>query len=239
MKTNLIIALFLGFFLASCNTEVIKPKGEIVTESYDLKDFTEIEAESEFQVYLTFSDTEDKLEIESNSNLHDRMIVEKIGNRLVLRFKNGLILDTDDKKVINAYITTSSVDVFEGSGASGFFLQNELDVDKIKIDLTGASKFEGSVSTEHIKSDASGASKIILTGSTKTLQTDLSGASTIEDYDFTCDHLIADLSGASKIKAWVNETLIIKASGASEVNYRGDGTVTAEDLSGASRINRN
>ncbi len=238
MKANIIIALFLGLFLASCNTEIIKPKGEVITKTYDLKNFTEIEAQDAFQVYVTFSDTEDKVEIESNSNFHDRMAIEKIGDRLMLRFENTITIDHDDT-VINAYITTSNIDVFDGSGASTFFLQNELNTDQVQIDLSGASNFEGSLSVDQLKSDLSGASKLEISGTAQTLEADLSGASNLENYEFTCDHLIADLSGASKIKVSVEQSLVVKASGASEINYRGNGSITSQNLSGASRINRN
>ncbi len=77
-----------------------------------------------------------------------------------------------------------------------------------------------------------------LEGTTNLFNAEASGASDIKAFGLTSQQLKADISGASSINITVDKTLDVIASGASGVNYKGNGKVISEDVSGASRINK-
>ena len=74
-------------------------------------------------------------------------------------------------------------------------------------------------------------------GSTESLSLDATGASTLSDFDMVVqDKANIRLSGASNANLTINGTIDISASGASNLRYKGTGSITDIDLSGASQV---
>jgi len=81
--------------------------------------------------------------------------------------------------------------------------------------------------------DLSGASKIFIVGETDEANYTFSGASNYSGFGFIANTMELNISGASHANVNVIETLIVDASGASEVIYKGDPELFL-DLSGSS-----
>ena len=75
-----------------------------------------------------------------------------------------------------------------------------------------------------------------LFGSISSLEAEISGSSDLLDYDLNISNLDINLYGASTAFLSVNESISIKASGASVLNYKGDATIQESELSGSSSI---
>lgn len=238
MKNNALLILCLSFtvLFSSCLQENVRPSGDITTISYDLAGFDGIEASHSFDVYVTFSDGGDAVEIEANDNLHDEMVIEKVANKLVIRLKNNTNIRGTAK--LKAYITTSQSTDFAGSGATDFIFQNQLDASQIKVSLSGASSLTGDLLSNHIKADLSGASELEISGTTQSLNIEASGASSMENYGLSTNQVDADLSGASSVQLTVNELLNVEASGASNLYYKGDGLIDKLSISGGSKVSK-
>ena len=65
-----------------------------------------------------------------------------------------------------------------------------------------------------------------------------SGVSNIKAYDLSAEDVISESSGASNIYVSASKTLSAKASGASNVNYKGDAKVDNNESSIASRVRK-
>lgn len=235
-------ALFIGFtvicclILSSCDYERIQASGDITTREVNYSDYNGLKVSNAFNAYVAFSDMEEHIEIEANDNLHDKIIVRKEGDDLVVKLEKHT--NVRGKATLNVYITTKKIDHFNISGASNLTLENELVADKVKIILSGASEFYGGLSLNRLELDSSGASNINIFGSIRELDASLSGSSELKDYDVLVDKLDIDLSGASDAYLTVNEAIEVRASGASKLNYKGDAVVNDKNLSGASEINK-
>jgi hypothetical protein len=70
------------------------------------------------------------------------------------------------------------------------------------------------------------------------LSIEASGASDFKGYDLKTDYCDVNISGASGVQIWVNKELSAKASGASDVRYRGEGLIRDIKTSGASSVSR-
>ena len=116
------------------------------------------------------------------------------------------------------------------STITGFINLNELDVV-----LSGASKSDISLTATKLNTNLSGASTATIAGSGTTLVSDVSGASKLEAYDFPISQANLDVSGASTARVRVEDALTVKASGASNVRYRGTPRVNST-ISGASTL---
>ena len=238
-KANLFIALIIALgFLNSCDHDTIRASGEVTSLDYSIPSYSELKISDAFNVYVTFSDTEESVRIEANDNLHDKIIVKREGNALVIRLKK--FTSVKGNATMNAYIVTNDITTFDLSGASRLTLENEWSVSDGRIDLSGASDFTGEINTERLYLDTKGASSLDLFGNAVSMNAKLRGSSTIKDYDLSVENLKIELSGASEAFLKVNKTIDVKASGASVLNYKGNATVNNKKLSGSSEVkNRN
>jgi hypothetical protein len=94
----------------------------------------------------------------------------------------------------------------------------------------------GTLYTGEVLADLSGASSLQIQGSTIDFRLDASGASSMESYSFLTKYLDANLDGASQASLSVEDEIRIRASGASTLRYRGDATITHQQLSGAASV---
>ena len=236
MKTNSIILrlITLSLVLTSCDHDSIRAKGEVTTNEVNLSGYTGLEVSNAFEAFVRFSDSEEKIEIEANDNLHEKIVVNIEGNHLIVRLKNNT--NVRGNATLKAYITTKNIDYYNISGASTLLLENELNVQTAQIKMSGASTFNGEIYVNELKLDSSGASDISLFGNADVLHASLSGSSKIGSYDLITKKLFIDLSGASDAYLTVAESIDIIASGASSLKYKGDAVIDYKDLSGASEI---
>jgi hypothetical protein len=239
MKSKFLLILAAGFFTvcSSCekNRDSISPSGKITWESRSAERYDGIDASTTFKVFVTFSKTEESIEIRANENLHRYIEVKEQGGNLVIKLEDGVNV-SGGNLVLEAYITTSDLSDFSVSEASSIFLQNELNSNEVSIDLSEACFFSGEINTTDLYCNLSGASGIELSGSATRLNLDVSDASTFKDYALAVDVLNADISGASNVFITVYETYTVSASGASNLYYKGNGQNENSDTSGASNI---
>ncbi|OYW17168.1 MAG: hypothetical protein B7Z54_08720, partial [Sphingobacteriales bacterium 12-47-4] len=81
-------------------------------------------------------------------------------------------------------------------------------------------------------------SDIQIKGKATDLKINCSGASEFKSIDFQTDYCDIEASGASSIQLTVNKEISARVSGASDIKYKGEGTVRNIKTSGASSISR-
>lgn len=235
-KVNLIFGVLLAIgLLTSCDHDTIRASGDVTSLDYSIPSYSELKVSDAFHAYVTFSDTEESVRIEANDNLHDRIIVKREGDALAIRLKN--FTNVRGNATMNAYITTKNIATFDLSGASRVTLNNTWIVSDGRIDLSGASDISGEVYAERLYLDTTGASSLDLYGDVSSLNAKLKGSSDIKDYDLTVQDLNIELSGASEAFLSVANSIDVKASGASVLNYKGEAAVNNRKLSGSSEVN--
>jgi hypothetical protein len=240
MKTKVfaLILASVNLFLFSCNindTHVI-PDSKVTTRQATFSGYDMIDASTAFSVFVTFSDTEESIEIEANDNLHKHIVVEKVGGVLKIGLEHAV--NVRGSATLNAYITTKHVSGYMASGASRLLVESPINSDEASIYLSGASTFSGALEVNKLNVDLSGASIMNIEGYTNVFEVEASGASVIRDYGFDSNTLIADLSGASNIYVTVDEDIDVEASGASILRYKGSAVIKRQDLSGASVVKK-
>ncbi|GAB3947610.1 hypothetical protein GCM10028805_20170 [Spirosoma harenae] len=134
-------------------------------------------------------------------------------------------------------ITMPTLRGVEFSGASKSTVVGFTNLDNLDINLSGASEGQFSVQAERPTIELSGASSLNLTGEGTYMTANLSGASKLQGFSYPVDKATLDASGASKANINVLSSLVVEASGASSVRYRGAPTVDKR-VSGASTVQR-
>lgn len=238
MKTKtILLALFaLSVLFTSCTKdEDVSPSTNVTTVTKSISGYTGLNVSDAFTVFVTFSDTEEIIQIEANANLQQYITVEKHNEQLVISIEDNVDI-TGGNVVLKVYITTKQLNAFYGMGASAIQLQNELNGTNLYVELTGASSLTGTIHVDQLNSELTGASNLELDGSCGSFVIDATGASIMTDYGFITDYFTADLEGACNVHLTVQNELEVTASGGSNVYYKGNGVITNQHLSGGSQI---
>ncbi len=220
--------------------------------------FTAIKVSSAIDLYLTQSNACQVAVSASKEEYRDKIITEVDGGTLIIKIDNhdGWFnwKNWGDQKA-KAYVSVKDLDALTASGASNVRLVNKIESPKLKIKLSGASDlkgdilagnisvevsgasdYKGQLEAKNLVIDGSGASKVELNGKVDDLSVEVSGASDAKLYNLIAKGAIVHASGASNANVNVSQLLKVQASGASNINYKGDASIKEMSNSGASNI---
>jgi hypothetical protein len=212
-------------------------------EVREAKNYHGISISSAFDVYLTQGKEEAVAVSASEAKFRERIKVEVKDGILHINFENKGMWSTGNKK-LKAYISFREIDRLNVSGACDVFVTGTLKSDDLTINFSGASDMKGTnnskakLDVKKLSIDINGASDMNVTGTATQLTIEASGASDFKGFDLVTETCDADASGASDIQITVNKELSARASGASDVKYKGDGVIRDLKTSGASSVSK-
>lgn len=174
---------------------------------------------------------------------------EKYRSRIKTEVRSGVLMiwyDNEgmknwwkgDGKKLRAYVSVKNLNLIKASGATDVKIDGVLKGAKLKIELSGASGFKGDLRYDDIKMNQSGASDATVKGKVTNLKIDLNGASDFKGFDLVAENCDIQTSGASDVKITVNNEIKINASGASDVEYKGNAKVNGLKTSGSSSLRK-
>ncbi len=190
-KTLLILTA--GFLLTSCTHETIRVSETISTREYDFQDISALEVATDFKAYVTFSETEERVQIQANDNVFERINVRQQGGKLTVKLDNNLSLR--GKEVLNLYVTTRSISDFKASSDASIFLDSSLEAKNVSISLSSDAYFQGDVTSENFRLEASSDSEALLYVTAIEGDIDLSSGAKLEgelQFDFGVFRLSSD-----------------------------------------------
>jgi hypothetical protein len=226
---------FLG--TASFAQQINDPNAEI----REAKNFHAIKVSHAFDVYLSQSNEEAVAVSASDDEAKQHIKVVVDGGVLIISF------DADSKfwkkwkgnKKLKAYVSFKSLDKIVISGACDVNFVNGIKSENLSVHLSGASDLKGKVEIDNLLDiDMDGASDVEINGSAAQLKANLSGACDFKGYDLVTDYCDVKASGASGVKITVNKELSASVSGASDINYKGNGLIRDLKSTGASSIKK-
>ena len=233
-STILIILASMTLMFTSCD-KAIQPSGRVTQELHNFSDYKSIDISDAFEVIVEFSSNDEGVTVEADDNIHEYLDVKVIGDRLYLGIQRKY--DIKGNATMKAYIATNDpIGMILASGASNIKFQNELIGQELYLEASGASNINGDIDVANLSLALSGASNMDIEGKADDVYADLSGASSFYGYDNVMQDLDIELSGASTARVKVESTLKVNASGASSVSYKGNPSINAINITGASQI---
>ena len=226
------VLLLTVFFTTAFGQTIINDKN---AEVRNVGDFWGIKVSGGIDVYLSQS-SENALAISASTQKMKDDIDTRIVNGILVISYNSKSYSMNEKRNFRAYISFKTLQSIEGSGACDFNIQETLQVNALRLTLSGACELKGKMDINDIDAKISGASTVKVTGKVKNLKLEASGASDMKNYNLQVENLIADLSGASDVKVFITNSIAVKASGASSLNYSGNPEKVTVHTSGASSV---
>ncbi len=199
--------------------------------------FSAVEVSGAIDLYLS-QGNEEAVAISASSNeIKSRIRTEVKGSTLRIYVDGrGINWKLWNNNKMKAYVTFKTLTGIEASGACNVKATGTIKQNELKIEMSGASDFNGEVSIGKLKLDASGASNIKISGKAESTSMDASGACNIKAYDLKTDMCKIQASGASDIRITVNKELNAQASGGSSIYYKGSGLIRDISASGGASV---
>lgn len=227
------LLLFLAASLTSCFFDFDRGPYEETSRTYNLTNFDRLDMGSSMNIRVEPSSTFSIIARGDRRDIEDLQVYVQ-GSTLIARYRDNWFKNRRDMFITISMPTIRSVDF---SGSSNSEISGFRNLSEFSVKLSGASRSELDIDASRMTIDVSGASNLRARGRGGLLNAELSGASKIETVSFTVDEADLDLSGASNARVSVDRLLRVKASGASDVRYRGNPEVQ-QNLSGSSTVRR-
>lgn len=210
--------------------------GNVVTEEFDLSDFTAINVGGGFEVEISQS-TSYSAHITADDNMFDYIEVFKTDDTLTIRMRWGYSYESAKARDRPTKITMPALYKLRFSGGTHGEIEDVSSSHEFVVSLSGGSALEGDFTTsEDAHFDLSGGSTVSLDGAANDLTIDVSMGSHLDLSDFTIHNAAVDLSGGSEATINLDGRLDADLSGGSHLFYIGNPTMGDIDTSGGSTL---
>ncbi|MFI5129048.1 MAG: head GIN domain-containing protein [Chitinophagales bacterium] len=238
MNRFLILALCSLVIFSSCDFihgKRVRGSGNVIMQSRNVSDFTGVSISGAMHLYLK-QETSSSVKIETDDNLQQYIMITVENGVLRIRPQQNINLVETGK--IKVFVSAPVFRSMEATGACNIFSENMLSSgEAIDIDLTGASDARVELKSPKVSADLTGASSLSLKGEAKEFSIDGSGSSNVRCFDLLTEETRIDMSGACDAEVFASVKLDVKASGASDVKYKGNAAVS-QDVSGAGSVKK-
>jgi hypothetical protein len=212
-----------------------KANGEMATEIRDVSDFTQIHLKGSGDVILIQDDTKSIpiVEVESSSNVLDRIETEVKDNELTLSSK--CIKGDND---ITYTITVDDLKKVAISGSGTVTTQNQFTLNNLRMNISGSGDIYFNTIADNVQADISGSGSVKLNGTASNLDIDIAGSGDVEAFGFTTNDCFVTISGSGNCQVFANGFLDVNISGSGDVVYDGNPTSFNTNTSGSGSVSR-
>lgn len=193
--------------------------------------FTRVSLSGPFEVYLKKGD-KPALTIETEDFAPEDIITEIRNNTLHIELKDKKFKykNFDTKSVI--YLTYTTLDRLDWSGAGNIKTESVLKGDKFELDISGAGNVNMDLDVKNLKVDMSGAGNIELKGNATSQTVQMSGAGNYNGFDLKSEKANVSMSGVGNVRVYATDELSADASGVGAIRYKGNPKNVTKNSSG-------
>ena len=199
--------------------------------------FNGISVSGSIDLFISQSNEETVVVSAADAKYRDRIVTEIKDGMLNIYYNEKGLQWSGDRK-LKAYVSFKTINELRASGSSDIFANGVIKSESLELGLSGSSDFKGAVDVQELSLHQSGSSDAKISGRAGTLKIDVSGASDVDGYELAADYCDANASGASDIQLTINKELTARASGSSDIYYKGSGVIKDVKSSGSSTVKR-
>lgn len=227
-----------NFLLITCfvfSASAQKTINDANAEKRNVSGFKAIEVSGGIDLFL--SQGEEAVAVSAASTEHRDRIKTTVENGVLKIWyewkSNNVRIEWGNRK-LKAYVSAKTLEKLRASGGSDVNVDGTFKTTKMEMSISGGSDFSGKMELAELDVRASGGSDVTISGTATRLSIDASGGSDFSGYGLTTDICNVDASGGSDVTITVNKELSAKASGGSDVHYKGSGLIRDLKTSGSS-----
>jgi hypothetical protein len=230
LKKGLLISLLLAFILPlSANR---------VTDISELPYFREVSLRVAANLYIEQGD-EAGIAIETNRETLDKLIVEVVDRRLIIRFGlSDRLFSNIPSAPITLKLTAPAINMLSIQGSGSIIADKPIQTKILSLRIAGSGDIKLSdVQCERLEANISGSGDIVLSGSKGILETDITiaGSGNYKGSQLKSEAGYVSITGSGDCELNVTERLEVKILGSGSVYYKGNPTVEGS-ISGSGKI---
>ncbi len=211
---------------------------DVITKTYDYKDFSEVEASSGMVLTVTQSNSY-SIEVKIDSDDLKYFRVEQKGNKVEFYLKNNFFSFFGHRHGrIEINIKMPALTGVGLSGGASGNITMDIPSKNFSGELSGGANLKGNLTCRNAKLGLSGGCGVNLSGKGDNLRIEGSGGCTFKLKDFSVNNVDTDLSGGTNATVTMNGTLNAEQSGGSRLTYYGKATLGNTDFSGGSGVSK-
>ena len=233
MKFTSALLVSFALFAASCSFTPSK-HGPVKSEDRTITAFTRIESSGAVEIDFKTAEKVSVI-VEAPDDILPHLATEVNNGTLNIHLTSEV---NNLSQPVKVHLEGPSLEAAQLSGACSLDLLAPLNGKNFRIDLHGASSFEGTVYLKDLQMSLSGASIAKVAGMTNSFSAEATGASTLNGEKLSAVKAVVKSEGASNTSLRADSSLNAKASGASFITYTGDPVVLEKESSGASEIHK-
>jgi len=142
-----------------------------------------------------------------------------------------------DRK-LRAYVSIKTLDEIKAHGGSDVYAKEGLTGNNLLLTFSGGSDFYGKVSVTDLDIHQSGGSDVHISGTAASLKVRASGGGDFKGYELTAEKAVIVTSGGSDAQVTASKELSVKATGGSDIRYRGGAVIKDISSSGGGSVSR-
>ncbi len=227
----LIAGITLGGF-SSCRFNCVHGSGNVKSEDRKGGDFSRINISGAFKVVIK-QDSSMSVKITADDNLLKYIKTEVSDGKLRIYTKRNIC----KSKEMLVNIGIRNLEELKASGAVEVEGDGKIITSDLHLRLAGVTKITMDLNAANVTTHGSGVTELNLRGQATSHDIETSGSGKVHAFDFVVSKCDIQTSGMGHSEVNVLNTLNVHSSGASEVRYKGNPSVT-NDKSGASSVEK-
>lgn len=220
----------LGF--SSCMFNCVHGSGSQTSENRKVSDFSRIDISGGFKVILK-QDSSLSVKVTADDNLMKYIKTSVSGSRLRIYSRRAIC----NSGQMTVYVGVRHLEEVKASGGIEVESDGKITTQDLHLRLSGATKITMDLNAANVTTNGSGATELNLKGQASSHNIDLSGSGKVNALDFIVGNCEIQTAGVGHSEVNVLHSLAIHSTGASEVKYRGNPSITSDKV-GASSVEK-
>jgi hypothetical protein len=200
------------------------------------KGYEAIEVSDGIDLFISFG--EEAIAVSASETKYRDKIKTVVEDRVLKISYDEKGFSWNTKRNLKAYVSFKSLTALSASGGSNIIVEGGIKGNDLNIDISGGCGFKGRVEINKLTIDQSGGSDININGTAAKVSINASGGSDFNGYLLITDYCDAQASGGSDIEITANKEINARASGASDISFKGSASLIETKSSGASNVSK-
>lgn len=238
IRVSILVVLLVSLGCSSLAPSTVRGSGKIVSQPFEVHDYSEIELSAIGQVDLVQGEVE-RVEVEADDNILPYLQVKVENGRLIMADKGNVLLLPSGEIIFRVTAKTiRSLDV----SSSGKIRSDKVEGGDLSLTLSGSGELNlqdasagdcvidsngsGSITISklecnQVELDISGSGSVELSGETKSLRLENSGSGAALLGDLQAADVSAHLSSSGSVTVWAADSLVANVDGSGSLSYYG------------------
>lgn len=213
-------------------------KAQTVTDNRKLSFFNEISLRVSADLYIEQGE-DARISIETDQETLDKLIVEVVNNKLVIRFSIGdRLFSNFEPGDMKLKLVAPKIDMLSIQGSGSIFIDKPIFTEILDLRIAGSGDIMlNDVRCDRLEASINGSGDIVVSGQEKIKETKvtIAGSGDYKGYQLVSDYVSVKIAGSGDCNVHANELLEVKILGSGDVTYKGLAAVDAS-ISGSGEI---